>query len=159
MKTYRLVYRASHRETNSRFTNPRFRLQLPETVLNNGTNKKCEIILEHFSGYIAKNANALDDAVVVKIMRPAINSVQTNGVNKFENGNTLGIATMLHSHTNENFVSLPYSTFHGLEHSTGIFNQNFLDFALEHIDGTSVGIPATANFREYTIILSIKIEE
>lgn len=159
MKTYRLVYRASHREANSTFTNPRFRLQLPETIMNNGTNKQCEIILEHFSGYVAKNANALDDAVVVKLLRPAVNSVQTVGVNKFEGGNTLGIATVLHQHTNENFISLPYTTFNGLEHSTGIFNQGFVDFALEYINGNSIGIPSTEAFREYTIVLSIKILE
>ena len=127
--------------------------------MKNGPNHKCEIVLEHFSGYIAKNANALDDAVVVKLLRPAVNSVQTVGTGKFEGGNTLGIATMLHQHTNENYLATQYPTEYGLEHMSGIFNQGFLDFALEHIDGSAVGIPATAAFREYVIVLCVKLRE
>ena len=158
MKSYRLVYRASHREANSSFTNPRFRLQLPENVQNDGTHKRISVNLEQFTGYIAKNANALDDAAVVKIRQFAKNSVQTSGAGVFEEGNTLGIATLVHQHTNENFISTQYSSECGLEMNSGFFNNGFVEFMLEHIDGTVIGIPATALFREYTIVLCIRIE-
>jgi len=160
MRSYRLVYRASHREANSTFTNPRFRLQLPENVLNDGTNKQVEVVLEHFSGYIAKDASALDDAVVVKMRQPAVNSVQTSGAGVFEGGNVLGIATLTAQHTNEHFITTQYSSNDcGLKYQSAIFNQGFLEFSIEHLDGTPVGIPSTVAFREYNIILCIKCED
>lgn len=159
MKTYKLVYRASHREANSTFIKPRFRLQLPENVLSDGTNKDIEVVLEQFSGYIKKDANALDDAVVLKIGQPAFNSVQTNGVGTFDGGQVLGIANMTHSHTGENFVTVTNISDYGLRFKSNIFNNGFVDFKLEQINGADVEIPATAAFREYTIVLCVKVLE
>lgn len=158
MKHYKLVYRASHREANSTFINPRFRLQLPENLLNDGPNKQVEVKLEHFSGYIAKNANALDDAVVIKMRQSASNSVQTSGVGVFEGGQVLGIATLVHQHTNENFLTTQYASECALKQSASLFNQGFVEFKLEHIDGSDVGIPVTAFVREYVIVLSVYVE-
>lgn len=159
MRSYKLVYRASHRESNSTFVKPSFRLQLPENVLNDGTNKDIEVKLEHFSGYVAKDANALDDAVVIKMRQPAVNAVQTSGAGVFEGGNVLGIATMTHSHNNENFITTQYSSECGLKYKSSVFNNGFVEFKLEYVDGADIGIPATAGFREYTIVLCVKVCE
>lgn len=158
MKSYKLVYRASHREANSTFTNPRFRLQLPENSLNDGPNKQIEVRLEHFTGYVAKNTNALDDAVVIKMRQSASNSVQTSGAGVFEGGQVLGIATLVHQHTNENFVSTQYAGECALKYQSSLFNQGFVEFKLEHIDGSAVGIPSTPLVREYVIALSVYVE-
>jgi len=159
MKTFRLVYRASHREANSTYVQPRFRLQLPEYVLNDGTHKEVEIVLEQFSGYIHKNTAEADDTCVIKLRGiTAKNSVQTSGAGVFEGGNTLGIATLTHEHTNENFLTTQYPTEYGLKLLSNYFNNGFIEFDLQHITGTSIGIPNTAALREYVITLCIKVD-
>lgn len=156
-KAYRLIYRGSHRETNSTYANPRFRVAIPELFLNNGPNKDCEVVLESFGGYA--DAADLDDAIVVKLKnQPASNASQSVAAGAYEGGNVLGLANIQHSHAQEVYCCTHYESQYGLTYKTGLFNNGFLEFSLEHINGSAIGEP-TSTYQEYVIILCVKVFE
>lgn len=160
MKYYRLVFRASDRDANTSFNRPSFRCQLPENLYKDGTNKMIGICLEQFSGYIKKDATTQDDVVVVRMNLGAVNGSQTDGAGRFAACDTLGIATMTHQHTNENFLTCQFSMDKGyLTYPSFMFNQGRIEFNLTHIDDAAITASTDTDFQEYMIVLGVKVLE
>ena len=158
MKYYRLVFRGSDRDTNSTFAKPVFRCQLPENLYKEGSNKKVGVCLEQFSGYVKKEATTQDDVAVVRMRIGAVNGNQTDGAGRFAACDTLGIATMTHSHTNENFLTCQYSMDKGyLTYPSFAFSQGRIEFNLTQLDGEAIAASTDTDFQDYLIILGFKV--
>lgn len=158
MKYYRLAYRASDRDANSPYNKPVFRVQLPENLYKDGSNKKIGVCLEEFSGYVDKSASALDDAVVVRINMGAVNGSQTDGASRFTAIDILGVATLTHSHTNENFLTCQYAKEKGyLNYPSFMFSQGRMEFNLTQLNGVGIEVPQSEGFDEYLLVLGIKV--
>ncbi len=158
MKYYRLAYRASDRDSNSSFDRPVFSVQLPEGLYRNGSNKKVGVCLEEFSGYVKKNTNAHDDVAVVRMRIGAVNGSQTDGTNGYAAIDTLGVATLTHEHTNENFLTCQFSMDKGyLTYPAFQFNTGRLEFNITQLDGEPIEASNSTKFQDYLIILGIKV--
>ena len=160
MKYYRLVFRATHRDANTSYDKPSFRCQLPENLYKDGTNKMIGICLEHFSGYVKKSATSQDDVCIVRMSLGAVNGSQTDGVGRFGAVDTLGIATLAHQHTNENFLTTTFNVDKGyLHYPSFMFNQGRIEFNLTHLDDEPIEPSTDADFQNYMIVVGIKVLE
>lgn len=158
MKYYRLVFRGTDRDSNSAFAKPVFRCQLPENLYKEGTNKKVGICLEEFSGYVKKNTSAHDDVCVVRLQMGAVNGSQTDGAGRFAACDTLGVATLTHEHTSDNFLTCQYANDKGyLTYPSFMFNQGRIEFNLTQIDGDAIEASTTSKFQDYIIIIGVKV--
>ena len=159
MKYYRLVFRGSDRDTNSTYSKPSFRCELPENLYKDGTNKKVGICLEKFSGYVETDAAVMDDVVVLRMQMGAVNGSQTDGAGRFAACDTLGVAVHQHTSAGENLVSTQHT--HGddgyLIYPSFMFSQGRIQFQLTRIDGVEVEQPTTVAFRDYIIVLGVKV--